>query len=118
MKENRYQSALIKRIKQRFPDCLVLKNDPSYIQGIPDLLLLFGPFWAALEVKASTREPFQPNQEYYLDLMDKMSFAVVICPENEDLVLNAIQHALGLGGEARLPIPQQLPLDQLQRRQA
>ena len=40
MLENKFQANLIKELKARFPDCIVMKNDPTYIQGIPDLLVL------------------------------------------------------------------------------
>lgn len=94
MTENAYQLRLIKTLKAIFPGCIVLKNDSSYIQGIPDLLILWHSKWAALEVKASERSPEQANQEYYIALMDDMSFAAFIYPENEAEVLDALQHAL------------------------
>jgi hypothetical protein len=90
MLENLFQAKLIKEIKQMFPDCVVMKNDSSYIQGIPDLLVLNGNSWAALECKKSLRASKQPNQEYYVDRMDKMSFARFICPENKDEVLEEL----------------------------
>ena len=40
MLENKFQANLIKELKERFPGCIVMKNDPTYIQGIPDLLVL------------------------------------------------------------------------------
>ena len=91
--EAAYQAQLIKKIERRFPDCFVMKNDPDHIQGIPDLLILFECYWAALEVKKSASEPFQPNQEYYLNLMNNMSFAACIFPENEEEVLDELQSA-------------------------
>lgn len=94
MLERDYQAALIPRIKARFPGCVVLKNDSSYLQGIPDLLVLIGQQWAMLEVKASFFATYQSNQEYYLELLDNMSFAMMICPENEEEVLRELQQAL------------------------
>lgn len=89
--ERDFQSALIKELKGRFDGCIVLKNDSSYIQGIPDLLVLFNDKWAMLEVKRSSSASHRPNQEYYVDLMDKMSFSRFICPENKEEVLDALQ---------------------------
>lgn len=103
MRENTYQARLIKRIKKRFPGCMVLKNDTDYIQGIPDLLVLVEDKWAALEVKADRNAPNQPNQEYYICEMDQMSFAAFICPENEREVLDDLQQTLGIRGVARVP---------------
>lgn len=96
--ENKYQVGLIKRIQSRFPGCMVLKNDPTYIQGIPDLLILVNGKWAALECKKSSTSPHQPNQDYYVDYMNTMSFASFIFPENEESVLNAMESTLGSSG--------------------
>ena len=93
MKENQYQAGLIKRIKDRFPDAIVLKNDPSYKQGIPDLTVLWKDKWAALECKKSEKEHHQPNQDYYVDKMNSMSFSSFIFPENEQEVLNAMEQS-------------------------
>ena len=93
MKENRFQSELIKEIKTRFPGCMVFKNDPNYIQGIPDLTLLYGKHWALLECKKSAHEKHQPNQDHYIEQGDKMSFARFIYPENRAEVLNDLQSA-------------------------
>lgn len=93
MLERDYQAKLIKRLVEIFPDCIVLKNDTSYLQGIPDLLILYNDRWAALEVKAYENADEQPNQQYYVDLMNSMSFAAFIYPENELEVLHALQQA-------------------------
>lgn len=94
MRENRYQAQLIKTLQEMFPGAIILKNDSEYLQGIPDLLILYGDKWAALEVKASHNSEHQPNQEYYVSLMDLMSFAAFIYPENEEAVLYDLQRAL------------------------
>jgi hypothetical protein len=93
MRENEYQRYLIRELKARFPGCIVLKNDPSYIQGFPDLTVLHHDMWAVLEVKASADSPVQPNQEFYIDRLSEMSFSAFIYPENELEVLDALQSA-------------------------
>jgi hypothetical protein len=93
MKESKFQSNLIKKIKTLFNGCIVMKTDPTYIQGIPDILILYKNKWAALENKKSANAHHQPNQDYYVELMNKMSFAKFICPENEEAVLNELQRA-------------------------
>lgn len=90
MLESVFQSKLIRELKDMFPGCIVMKNDSSYIQGIPDLLVLYKNMWAALEVKKTSRAARQPNQEYYVALMDEMSFSSFIYPENKDAVLDAL----------------------------
>lgn len=93
MAENNYQAKLIKKLGRRFPDCIVLKNDTSYQQGMPDLIVIDGPIWGFLEVKDSALSPLQPNQQYWVDHLNNMSFAAIIYPENEKEVLDALQQA-------------------------
>lgn len=78
-----------------FPGALIIKTDPRYIQGLPDLLILFDYRWAALECKQGPRSARQPNQEWYVDILNKMSFASFISPDNEEDVLYALQQAFG-----------------------
>lgn len=94
MLENKFQAGLIKEIKGELPGCIVMKNDSSYIQGIPDLLVLNGNRWGALEVKKSATAKHRPNQEYYVDKMKEMSYASFIYPENKEDVLNELFKAL------------------------
>ena len=92
--ERDFQAKLIKELKVMFKGCIIVKNDPNYIQGIPDQLILYNDRWAALEVKKSEHAHHQPNQEYYVDLMDQMSFAAFIYPENKEEILYELQQAL------------------------
>ena len=92
--ERDFQSRLIKELKQIFKGCIIMKNDSSYIQGIPDLLILYRDKWAALEVKKSATATHRPNQEYYVELMDEMSYASFIYPENKEEVLYELQQTL------------------------
>ena len=91
MLESDFQANLIKEIEDRFPGCIVMKNDPNYIQGIPDLIVLYDNKWVALECKRSKNEKARPNQPYYVEKMNNMSYASFIFPENKEEVLNAIQ---------------------------
>lgn len=88
--ERDFQKKLIKKLKAMFPGCIVLKNDPNYIQGIPDLLVLVADKWFSLEVKKSKTASKRPNQGYYVDKMNKMSFSRFIYPENEKEVLDEL----------------------------
>ena len=85
--ENKFQKELIDEVKERYPGCVALKNDSSYIQGFPDLTILYKDRWAALEVKKERGANKQPNQEYYVDKLNKMSFSRFVFPENKDEVL-------------------------------
>lgn len=92
--ERNFQSSLIKELKDRFPGCIVMKNDADYIQGIPDLTILYNDKWAMLECKRSNSASKRPNQEYYVSKADDMSFARFISPENREAVLDELQQAL------------------------
>jgi len=102
MRESKFQSSLIQEIKEMFPGCKVLKNDAGYLQGIPDLLILHKNTWAALEVKRSLNAPHRPNQDYYVEEFDDMSFASFICPENKREVLDELQYAFSTSGMSRV----------------
>ena len=96
MTENRYQAKLIKKLKQMFPECVIMKTASEYQQGSPDLLILFNDLWAALEVKAKVDAKEQPNQRYFVEQLDGMSFAAFIYPENEAEVLSALQQTFAV----------------------
>lgn len=87
MKESKFQSDLKKELRDMFPECIITKLDSGDIQGIPDLLVLYNDKWAVLENKRSANASHQPNQDYYVDKMNNMSFASFIYPENKDEVL-------------------------------
>jgi hypothetical protein len=93
MLESRFKTKLKKEIENMFPGCMVLHLDPNEIQGIPDLIVLYGDKWAVLEGKKTANASHQPNQDYYVDLMNRMSFASFIYPENKEVVLNELQKA-------------------------
>ena len=94
MKEKEFQADLIKQLKDRIPDCIVLKNDANYKQGIPDLLILSNDRWAMLECKKSSDSSYRPNQEWYLNKLDQMSFARTISPENREEVIDELLRSL------------------------
>lgn len=91
MLERDYQAKLIRRLKELFPGCVILKNDANYIQGFPDLLILYENHWAVLEVKRSIDAPLRPNQYHYISQLANMSYSSIIYPENEEDVLSELQ---------------------------
>lgn len=97
-KENEFQHKFITRLKETFPGCIVLKNDPTYIQGFPDLTLFYKTHWAVFECKADITAPHQSNQDYYIDILDGMSYANFVYPENMEAVLYDVQCAFGTCG--------------------
>ncbi len=90
--ESGFQDRMVRKLKELFPGCMVFKMDQ--IQGIPDLLILYGSKWASLECKQSAKARRQPNQEYYVGVMNDMSFSRFISPENKEEVLRELQQAL------------------------
>ncbi len=93
MLENKFKTQLAKDIREMLPGAMVVHLDPNEIQGIPDMLVLYEDKWAALEGKKSATATHRPNQDYYVDLMDRMSFARFIYPENKEEVLYELQQA-------------------------
>ena len=87
--ESGFQDRLITKIKELFPGCMVFKMDQ--IQGIPDLLVLYKDKWASLECKRSAGAKKRPNQDYYVEKMNEMSFSRFVSPENKEEVLNELQ---------------------------
>lgn len=114
-KESAFQRGLIKEIKSRFPGSIVLKNDPTYCQGIPDLLILYEDRWAALECKQSSKADLQPNQGYYVRRMNQMSFASFIYPENKEEVLYGMEEALQPQRTARAHVAEPIRLAERRR---
>ena len=86
--ESGFQDKLREDLKRLFPGCMIFKMDQ--IQGIPDLLVLFKDKWFSLECKKHASATKQPNQEYYVGLMNEMSFSRFICPENKEDVLHEL----------------------------
>lgn len=99
-RENAFQAKLISDLKDIFPGCVILKNDPNYLQGVPDILILYNDRWAMLECKRDAKASHRPNQEYYIDKLGEMSYAAFIYPENREDILDELQHALGVRGTA------------------
>ena len=92
-KESDFQSDVIDEIQKTYDGCIVTKLDSGYIQGIPDFLILYKNRWAALEFKKDENAPPRPNQPYYVDRMNKMSFSRFIYPENKEEVMHDLQQA-------------------------
>lgn len=95
MLESTFQKKFCDRLREDYPGCVILKNDPNYQQGILDWLMLWGKKWAMFEIKR--KEPsdrdFQPNQQWWLETLGGMSFAACVYPENEEEVLRELQQA-------------------------
>ena len=101
--ERDFQSKLIKELETLFPGCIVTKLDSGHIQGIPDLLVLWKDRWATLECKKTAHEEPRPNQPYYVELMNQMSFSRFIFPENKEEVLHELEQAFRSRRKPRLP---------------
>jgi len=101
-RESEFETTLIKRLMRSYPGAIILKNDANRLQGFPDRLILFENTWAAFEVKASEYAHRQPNQGYYIDLLNKMSYASFVYPENKEDFLNELQQTFGFSRSTRL----------------
>ena len=94
MQESYFQTKVKRNIKKVLPGSIVLKIPGTILQGFPDLLILYKSRWAALECKISEKASKRPNQSFWVDKLNQMSFARFIFPENERTVLHDLQQAL------------------------
>lgn len=101
-KEKDFQAKLIKELESKYEGSMIFKMDPEQRQGVPDLLILYKKKWATLECKRSDRASKRPNQRYYVDKMNEMSFSRFISPENKEEVLDDLQQALRPRRRARV----------------
>lgn len=108
--ESKFQAELIRELKEKYPGCVILKNDPGYIQGFPDLTILYRDKWAVLEAKRGEKERHQPNQDYYVDKLNDMSYSSFIYPENKEKVLNELEQTFRTGRRARISKRKQVHL--------
>ena len=100
-RESKFQSQLIRELQQKMPGSYILKNDGSNVpQGFPDLLILNGSHWAALECKREANSARQPNQDFYVGKLNEMSFSRFISPENKEEVLDELYTTFGLNRSA------------------
>lgn len=97
MTEGEYKTGLQKRLEYRFPDAYIFKTDASQKRGAPDLIILFGDRWAALEVKKSRNARHRPLQDRRIAQLNHMSFAAIIFPENEEEVIYEMERAFKAG---------------------
>jgi len=102
--ESKFKSDLIRDIERLYPGAIVLKTDANQIQGIPDQIILYGDHWAAFEAKRSDSSPHRPNQDYYVNLFNNMSYAAFVYPQNKEVFLHELQQALRPGRRARLSV--------------
>ena len=107
MLENKFKTKLVNELESLFPGCIIIHPDPTEIQGIPDLLILYKNKWAALEGKKNENASHRPNQDYYVDMMNNMSFASFIYPENKETVLYELQQSFKPGKPTRISRGQQ-----------
>ena len=87
--ERDFQRRIVRKLRDRYQDALVMKTDPNQIQGIPDILILAHGRYAFLEFKRSGKASHRPNQDYYCTKINQDGgFASFIDPSNETDVLS------------------------------
>ena len=84
----------MRNLLSEHPGAVVLKPDTSFFPGLPDRFVLIDDWWGGLEFKADEDAPTQPNQPFYIDLLNRMSFASFVYPQNEGQVWRGIQRSL------------------------
>jgi hypothetical protein len=103
MLENKFKTKLIKELEEMFPDSIIIHLPSDEIQGIGDILILYEDRWAVLEGKKDRNSSHRPNQDYYVNKMNRMSFAAFIYPENKKEVLDELYQTLKYGRSSRFP---------------
>lgn len=95
MLESKFNEILISELQRRFPGCVIKKQDPlTDHQGIPDKLILWNGRWAMLESKAYLKAKHQPNQDYWVEKYNDLSFAAFVSPENYEEILDRMESVL------------------------
>lgn len=97
MLESKFKTKLINEIGNKLKkDYYIFHLDPNELQGAPDLLILYEGKWAALEGKQDSGSSKRPNQEYYVNDMNRLSYASFISKDNKEEVLNGLYEAFGV----------------------
>lgn len=91
MLEKDFQKKFIRELEAIFDGCILIKNDAGYIQGFPDWTMFYKNKYAVLEIKKNKNAQHQPNQDYYIDLIDSMGFARFVYPENKNDVIEDLK---------------------------
>lgn len=87
MAEARFQSKVVKWLRQKGCFVLVISAVPGIPDGMTDVLALIpGGGWAALEIKASKTAKMRPLQAPTIKKLNDMYFARKVYPENWDEV--------------------------------
>lgn len=97
--ESEFQSKLVKELQELIPECLVLVKPGFYVQGFPDLMVLYKTQWVALECKRKTPtrdDDYEPNQEWWIRELDEMGYAAMICPENRKEIIDEVFRTFGI----------------------
>lgn len=95
--EAEFQAQLVKQFEELLPECVVLVKPGYYIQGFPDLMILYKNRWAALECKQSESSRYQPNQQWWIGELNEMGYAAMICPENCKEIIDEVLQSFGIG---------------------
>lgn len=102
MLESPFKRQLIREILEQYPNAYIFKTNAGELQGVPDNLIINGDRWAMFEAKRSERAARRPNQEYYVDLFNQMSFAAFVYPQNKEWFLDELSQALRPSGRTRV----------------
>jgi len=102
--ESSFLAKLISELERQYPGAIILKNDANQRQGFPDRLILWQNHWAAFEGKAHRDSTHQPNQDYYVNLLNNMSYAKFVYPDNMEIFLYELQRSFGFRRTTRLPV--------------
>lgn len=90
MLESEVQKQFIDWVYNAFPEAIVMKNDASYLLGVPDLTIIVRSRWAFIETKKCSNSHKQPLQEDYIQYADTWAFGAFVDKDNAYRVFNEL----------------------------
>ena len=101
--EAQFKKRFIDRFKNRMDELeipLEVEQQKSNRRSWLDTIFLGPCVWAMLEFKKDEDANHQPNQDYYVDKLNRMCYAAFVSPENEEMVFNEMEELFKLGRNA------------------
>lgn len=93
MLESKFKRDFQLKAMRRFDGLIFVNVTPqNNFWGIPDSYFFFGPNWGALESKRSSTASRRVHQEYYVNLLNSMSYARFLHPGNEKEILDEMEY--------------------------
>lgn len=97
MLESEFKRKFKNMLEQSYPGCVLVDINPEQFRSFPDLLFLYDKFWATFEMKRTVGSAVRPNQPYWVEKLDNMSFSRFVEPGTAKEVLDDLARAIQSG---------------------